>query len=93
VKTHGSLQEFDEIGARRQIRLRRSMRSCADGSRRSLSEPEKELFPRIQSENPHVFPDGQLRTFQRRIKLWRRAAVRQMVFNGNPLVLVLGMVR
>jgi hypothetical protein len=50
------------------------------------AEPErtgKELFKRLQSENPDVFPDGQLRTFQRRIKQWRRAAARRLVFAGD----------
>jgi hypothetical protein len=47
------------------------------------AEPErtgKELFKRLQTEHPNVFPDGQLRTFQRRIKQWRRAAARRLVF-------------
>jgi hypothetical protein len=51
------------------------------------AEPErtgKELFQRLQSEHPDVFPDGQLRTFQRRLKQWRRAAARQLVFAAHP---------
>jgi hypothetical protein len=32
----------------------------------------RELFERLQSEWPGVFPDGQLRTLQRRLKEWRR---------------------
>lgn len=50
------------------------------------AEPErtgKELFQRLQAQHPNVFPDGQLRTFQRRIKEWRRAAARQLVFLGD----------
>jgi len=53
------------------------------------AEPErtgKELFQRLQSEHPDVFPDGQLRTLQRRIKQWRRAAARQLVFAPHPPV-------
>lgn len=40
----------------------------------------KELFARLQGELPGVFPDGQLRSFQRRVKEWRQAAARQLVF-------------
>ena len=38
------------------------------------------LFVRLQGELPGVFPDGQLRTFQRRVREWRHAAARQLVF-------------
>jgi hypothetical protein len=47
------------------------------------AEPDRigrELFVRLQGELPGVFPDGQLRTFQRRIREWRHAAARQLVF-------------
>jgi hypothetical protein len=47
------------------------------------TEPDRvgqELFARLQAEQPGVFPDGQLRTFQRRIKEWRQAAARQLLF-------------
>ena len=47
------------------------------------AEPERtgrELFERLQAEHPGVYPDGQLRTFQRRLKGWRRGAARRMVF-------------
>lgn len=47
------------------------------------AEPDrvgKELFARLQGELLGVFSDGQLRTFQRRVKEWRRAAARQLVF-------------
>lgn len=47
------------------------------------AEPDrvgKELFARLQNELPGTFPDAQLRTFQRRVKEWRRAAARQLVF-------------
>ena len=40
------------------------------------AEPDrigKDLFERLQGERPGVFPDGQLRTFQRRVKGWRQA--------------------
>jgi hypothetical protein len=38
------------------------------------------LFERLQAEHPGGYPDGQLRTFQRRLKGWRREAARRMVF-------------
>ncbi len=47
------------------------------------AEPDRigrELFERLQSEHTGVFPDGQLRTFQRRVKEWRHAAARELVF-------------
>ena len=47
------------------------------------AEPDrvgKELFARLQDELPGAFPDGQLRTFQRRVREWRQAAARQLVF-------------
>jgi Integrase core domain len=44
----------------------------------------KELFQRLQAERPSVFRDGQLRTFQRTVKVWRRAAARRLVFGGSP---------
>jgi hypothetical protein len=40
----------------------------------------KELFARLQAEEPGTFADGQLRTLQRRVKDWRRAAARRLVF-------------
>jgi hypothetical protein len=47
------------------------------------AEPDRigrELLVRLQRELPGVFPDGQLRTFQRRVRQWRHAAARQLVF-------------
>lgn len=40
----------------------------------------KELFQRLQAELPGVFPDGQIRTLQRRIHEWRTAEARRMIF-------------
>ena len=51
------------------------------------AEPDRigrELFERLQAEQAGVFPDGQLRTFQRRVKAWRRAAARELVFASSP---------
>ena len=41
----------------------------------------KELFGRLQLEHPGTFPNGQLRTLQRRVKDWRRAAARRLIFS------------
>jgi hypothetical protein len=40
----------------------------------------RELLERLQAERPGVYPDGQLRTLQRRLKEWRREAAHRMVF-------------
>jgi hypothetical protein len=40
----------------------------------------EEILRRLQGERPGRFLDGQLRTLQRRVKEWRRAAVRDLVF-------------
>ena len=39
-----------------------------------------ELFERLQRKNPGVYPDGQLRTLQRRLKHWRMSMARSLVF-------------
>jgi hypothetical protein len=43
----------------------------------------KELFERLQQEQPERFPDGQLRTLQRRIREWRQVMARQLVYAGT----------
>jgi hypothetical protein len=40
----------------------------------------RELFERLQGENPEVYPDGQVRTLQRRLKGWRQAMAHELVF-------------
>ena len=42
----------------------------------------RELFERLQEEQPGAFPYGQLRTLQRRLKEWRRDAAHKMVFGA-----------
>lgn len=47
------------------------------------TEPErtaKELLLRLRTEGLGEFPDGQLRTLQRRVKEWRHHAARRLVF-------------
>ena len=45
----------------------------------------RELFERLQTEHPGVYPDGQLRTLQRRLKGWRREAARRLVFTTRTV--------
>ena len=45
----------------------------------------RELFERLQTEQPGVFPDGQLRTLQRRLKEWRREMAHKMVFGAEAV--------
>ena len=40
----------------------------------------RELLERLQGDHPGVYPDGQLRTMQRRLKVWRREAAHKLVF-------------
>jgi hypothetical protein len=42
----------------------------------------RELLERLQAENPGVYPDGQLRTLQRRLKIWRQETAHKMVFGA-----------
>lgn len=42
----------------------------------------RELFERLQAAYPGKFPDGQLRTLQRRVKDWRRDKSHEMVFGA-----------
>jgi hypothetical protein len=43
----------------------------------------KELFERLQQEQPERFPGGQLRTLQRRIREWRQVMARKLVYAGT----------
>src|SRR6266446_4814745 len=45
----------------------------------------RELFERLQAEYPGVYPDGQLRTCQRRLKGWRREVAVRLVFGTAPV--------
>jgi len=40
----------------------------------------KSLFQRLQKEYPNQFPDGQLRTLQRRVKEWRYIMAKKLVY-------------
>ena len=43
----------------------------------------KALLWRLQSEQPGAFADGLLRTMQRRVREWRVAAAKNLVFGGG----------
>jgi hypothetical protein len=45
----------------------------------------RELLERLQGEHPGVYPDGQLRTLQRRLKGWRREVAHTLVFGPAAL--------
>lgn len=50
------------------------------------AEPDrtaKELFLRLQKLCPGIFPSNQLRTLQRRIRAWRCAEARRLIFAGR----------
>lgn len=52
------------------------------------TEPDrtaKELLERLQHTQEEEFPDTQLRTLQRRIKQWRSARARELVFGDGAL--------
>ena len=40
----------------------------------------RELFERLQEEQPGSYPDGLIRTLQRRVEVWRRDRALQLVF-------------
>jgi hypothetical protein len=40
----------------------------------------KDLFERLQHQHPGVYPNGELRTLQRRLKEWRSQMARKLVF-------------
>jgi hypothetical protein len=43
----------------------------------------KELFERLQARMPGLFPAGQLRTLQRRVKQWRTEVARRLVLRAG----------
>src|ERR1700680_1905515 len=45
----------------------------------------RELFERLRGQQPGIFPDGQLRTLQRRLKEWRRERAHKMVFGADAV--------
>ncbi len=50
------------------------------------AEPEqtgRQLFERLQAQHPGAYPDGQLRTCQRRLEIWRREMAHKLVFGAE----------
>jgi hypothetical protein len=45
----------------------------------------RELLERLQAEQPGSYPDGQVRTLQRRVKEWRRTVAHRLVFGATPV--------
>ncbi len=43
----------------------------------------RELLTKLQAAHPETYPDGLLRTVQRRLKIWRAAMARELVFGTN----------
>ena len=43
----------------------------------------RELLEKLQAEQPHIYPDGLLRTIQRRLKGWRTGHARALVFSHS----------
>jgi hypothetical protein len=41
------------------------------------------LFERLQQEHPARFPDGQLRTLQRRLRDWRQVMAQELIFGAS----------
>jgi hypothetical protein len=44
----------------------------------------RELLEKLQAEEPGNYPEGLLRTVQRRLKVWRSEQARALVFSGTP---------
>jgi hypothetical protein len=44
----------------------------------------KAMLKRLQASGFGEFPDGQLRTLQRRVKVWREQIVQQLVYGAEP---------
>jgi hypothetical protein len=50
------------------------------------AEPDltaRELLQRLQAHYPRSYPDGQLRTLQRRLKIWRSEMARDLIFGTS----------
>jgi len=45
----------------------------------------RELLEKLQTEQPGDYPDGLLRTVQRRLKIWRSERACALVFTGSPI--------
>ena len=48
-----------------------------------MAQTGRELLSKLQFAHPQAYPDGLLRTVQRRLKVWRAAIARKLVFGAN----------
>lgn len=48
-----------------------------------LAQTGRDLLSRLQIAHPDAYPDGLLRTVQRRLKIWRAARARELVFGPH----------
>jgi hypothetical protein len=46
----------------------------------------RQLLDRLQAEYPHHYPDGLVRTVQRRLKIWRSELAHALVFGRRRAV-------
>ena len=48
-----------------------------------MAQTGRELLSQLQFAHPEAYPDGLLRTVQRRLKIWRAAIARELVFGAS----------
>jgi hypothetical protein len=61
-------------------------RTCLELRRWAEAEPDltgRQLLQRLQARYPGSYPDGQLRTLQRRLKVWRGEMARELIFGTS----------
>ena len=49
-----------------------------------MAQTGRELLAKLQFVHPEAYPDGLLRTVQRRLKIWRAAIASELVFGPKP---------
>ena len=49
-----------------------------------MARTGRELLSKLQFAHPQAYPDGLLRTVQRRLKIWRAAIASELVFGPKP---------
>jgi hypothetical protein len=79
VRRHTELAEAGRVIGARTTRSRDDLAKKCDVARIEPDRTAKDLYDRLREERPGEFSDGQLRTLQRRVKEWRRLAVRRLV--------------
>jgi hypothetical protein len=81
--THRSEPRSPRYWPRARIRSRLCGLRYRSGSKEAPDRTAKDLFEQLQDEHPGAFQRGQLRTLQRRVKQWRSAAAKVLVFGGD----------